>query len=253
MKKITEEKLEQKLKTLAGEAKPNKNFEKALLTKVKSQFKATHNHSFWQNFSNFKVQFAGTVAILALAITTNYAYQNDSVVPGKILYPVKRGAEKVEAIFIPEGLPKSDYYLDMAERRTEELKYIKEDAKFEETANETRKLLDLAKEELAETEPAETYNNGSTSAPAMMMEMDSEASLADSADEDDYADEADYAEEDDESSSGTEESDSDISDEATLQDRIQNAESDLEKAEAAHKEENTTNSPTTDSPAPAAQ
>lgn len=145
-----DKKLEKLLKELGNEAQPGAKFQKSLHKQLKTRFKEVHGRQGWSfSFIRFKLQFGAIMTVLALTTSTIYAYNNDAIVPGNILYPLKRSAEKVEEIFAGSGEDKSNFYSKMAERRTRELNYLDiESQTYKETLRESEQLVNLAKAEI---------------------------------------------------------------------------------------------------------
>ncbi len=129
MKKVNIEKIDKALKNLAKEVKPDKKFMQGLEHKLSERFDELYQkqnlRSKWGLLFRFKLRLATTLSVLALTSTTIFAYQSESVTNGHILYPLKRGAEKVEGFFANTPQEKFEFQEKIRQRRVEELYYIK--------------------------------------------------------------------------------------------------------------------------------
>lgn len=115
------------LKALKKEAKPDKEFVKNLEFRLIEAFNEKYEQkerAFWRNPFRFKLYFASTLSLLLLTTTSIYAYSSGSIVNGDLLYPVKRGIEDLEKIFISSPEEEVEYFNKMTERRLTELDYL---------------------------------------------------------------------------------------------------------------------------------
>lgn len=141
--------LEKIIEELKKETRPDKNFEQMLKFKLSEKFQEKHEKSgFFSGKWKFKTQLSSALLIIFCTSTTLYAYNNDSVTNGNILYPVKRSAEQVEGIFANTPEQKTQYYNKMAKRRMNELTVLKNRGQSDETtAAEAKELIGKAETE----------------------------------------------------------------------------------------------------------
>lgn len=130
MKQISTEKIDKILKSLAKDAEPDEKFMLSLEHKLEARFKEVHKskseHSTFFNHFRFKLQFASVLSLMVLTSTTIFAYSSDGVAEGHLLYPIKRGTEKIEEFFATTPEDKYAHQEKMRQRRVRELIYIKE-------------------------------------------------------------------------------------------------------------------------------
>jgi|GEM_PF-2544988 len=167
------EQLEKILYSMANEAKPENNFEQTLKVKLRERFHAKYEQPktpFFKKLWRFKIQLTSALVLVLFSSTTLYAYNNDNVTNGHILYPLKRTTENVEGMFATTPQSKTTYYHKMAKRRMRELAVLKNKGiEDKNTLKETDALLTKASnlameipQEISGTEEVES-NSPSTS------------------------------------------------------------------------------------------
>lgn len=172
------EQLEKILNSISKEAKPDKNFEVMLKVKLSERFYEKYEMPkvpFLKRIWKLKTQLVATFMLVAFSSTTIYAYGNDNITNGDILYPLKRTTENVEGVFATTPEAKSNYYKKMAKRRMRELAVLERKGVIDErTIKETDNLivrastiaLDLPEEEIEEIIEVKTVKKARNTAPA---------------------------------------------------------------------------------------
>lgn len=144
MKKTPNEQVEKLLKKLAKQAKPDKQFMLSLEDKLKAKFEDLYEQkerkTDFFGFFRFKLGFAMALCLMIVTSTTLYAYNSESVSAGHILYPLKRGTEKIEALLATTPKERYEYEEKMRRRRLLELNYARTNQSPE------SRLLDIGEE-----------------------------------------------------------------------------------------------------------
>lgn len=139
------EQLEKILNSISQDAKPDKNFEQMLKVKLRERFYEqyeTPKVPFFKRIWKLKTQLVATFILVAFSSTTIYAYGNDNITNGNILYPLKRTTENVEGVFATTPQAKTNYYNKMAKRRMRELTALQNKGITDETTiKETNDLI----------------------------------------------------------------------------------------------------------------
>lgn len=145
MEENNHEQLEKILNSISQDAKPDKNFEQMLKVRLRERFYTQYEapkNPFLKRMWRFKTLVTSTIVLALFSTTTIYAYNNDSVTNGSILYPLKRSTENVEELLATTPQAKTDHYNKMAKRRMRELAILeKRGITDKETIKETDRLL----------------------------------------------------------------------------------------------------------------
>lgn len=145
MQENNHEQLEKILNSISQDAKPDKNFEQMLKVKLRERFYEqyeTPKVPFFKRIWRLKTQLVATFMLVAFSSTTIYAYGNDNITNGNILYPLKRTTENVEGVFATTPQAKTNYYNKMAKRRMRELTALeRKGIRDEDTIKETNDLI----------------------------------------------------------------------------------------------------------------
>lgn len=145
----SDQQLEKILRSIAQDAKPNKNFDQMLKVKLRQRFYAQQQDSqenkktsLFRGILSFKTYLVSVVLLALFSSTTLYAYGSDDVTNGSILYPLKRSTENLEELFATTTEAKIDHYSKMAKRRIRELDVLQVKGIIDETTiKETDALL----------------------------------------------------------------------------------------------------------------
>lgn len=148
MEENNHEQLEKILHSISQDAKPDKNFELMLKVRLRERFYTQYEapkNPFLKRMWRFKTLLTTTMVLALFSTTTIYAYNNDSVTNGNILYPLKRSTENVQELLATTPQAKTDHYNKMAKRRMRELAILQKNGVTDEaTIKETNRLLTKA-------------------------------------------------------------------------------------------------------------
>lgn len=148
MEENNHEQLEKILNSISQDAKPDKNFEQMLKVRLRESFYTQYEapkNPFLKRMWRFKTQLTATIVLALFSTTTIYAYNNDSITNGSILYPLKRSTESMEELLATTAQAKTDHYNKMAKRRMRELTVLQKNGVTDEaTIKETNRLLTKA-------------------------------------------------------------------------------------------------------------
>lgn len=106
--------------------------------------------------TSFSYAVVAIIILSLVVVVPGYAYASPDVIPGHVLYPVKRGLENIELNLPSAPENKAETYVKMADRRLAEAKAISETEEDEikpsvlaQTINEAVEMNYKAKEEIA--------------------------------------------------------------------------------------------------------
>ena len=165
MEENNHEQLEKILNSISQDAKPDKNFEQMLKVRLRERFYTQYEapkNPFLKRMWRFKTLVTSTIVLALFSTTTIYAYNNDSVTNGSILYPLKRSTENVEELLATTPQAKTDHYNKMAKRRMRELAILENRGVIDQaTIRETDRLLAKASTVAMEVEDEADEKNNS--------------------------------------------------------------------------------------------
>lgn len=135
------------------------------------------NNHWWQRFSvsMWTRTWAGTAAglLLTVGLGGGVAFASSGAMPDDILYPVKRVTERARLAVTPSETSRALYYLELVERRTQELTAMAEAGKVDHVNRVSRDLnhyLQLARAEVGlgnlDGEPGSFATQASAASPA---------------------------------------------------------------------------------------
>lgn len=179
MEENNHEQLEKILHSISQDAKPDKNFEQMLKVRLREHFYTQHEepkNPFLKRMWRFKTQLTTTFVLVLFSSTTIYAYNNDNITNGSILYPLKRSTENIEELLATTPQAKTDHYNKMAKRRMRELEVLQKRGIIDQaTMKEADRLLarasTVAMEVADETEEAIEIPRQTKSAPIKLIKQ----------------------------------------------------------------------------------
>lgn len=121
-------KLKKQLEQLRKQSAPATGFKSALWAELDYEFEKIHPRPSF-SLSKFLIAPVSSLAVMALLLTSAFAYASPSVNSNHILYPAKIALEKAESVFYRTPEAKEIYFAKILDRRVEETQLLIEQTK----------------------------------------------------------------------------------------------------------------------------